>query len=67
MFFDNCEVPKENLLGGKNKGIYVLFTGLDYERLVLSSLPMGVMQSCFDHSLNYVNQRKQFGKKIGDF
>lgn len=67
LVFEDCEVPEENLLGEFNKGVYVLMSGLDYERLVLAAGPVGIMQSAFDVSLNYVKEREQFGKKIGEF
>jgi len=67
LVFQNCEVPSENILGQLNKGVYVLMSGLDYERLVLAGGPLGIMQACVDVVFPYVNQRKQFGKKIGEF
>jgi len=67
LIFDNCEVPEENILGKLNKGVYVLMSGLDYERVVLAAGPVGIMQSCMDVVLPYVHQRKQFGKAIGEF
>jgi len=50
-----------------DKGVYVLMSGLDYERLVLSAGPLGLMQACLDVVLPYVHDRKQFGQKIGEF
>jgi isovaleryl-CoA dehydrogenase len=67
LVFDNCEIPEENVLGQVGKGVYVLMSGLDYERLVLSGGPIGIMQASLDLALNYVQQREQFGKKIGEF
>jgi isovaleryl-CoA dehydrogenase len=60
-------VPEENILGQINKGVYVLMSGLDYERLVLAAGPVGIMQSALDITLNYVKSREQFGKPIGHF
>lgn len=54
LIFEDCEVPEENILGGLNKGVYVCMIGLDYERLVLSAGPVGLMQSAIDISLPYV-------------
>ena len=65
--FEDCEIPKENLLGELNKGVYVLMKGLDYERLLLSAGPVGIMQNCFDLCMDYVRERKQFNTRIGDF
>lgn len=67
LVFEDCEVPAENILGKENNGVYVLMKGLDYERLLLSAGPVGLMQSAFDITCDYVNERKQFGKKIGEF
>lgn len=54
-------------MGDLNKGVYVLMKGLDYERLILSAGPVGLMQKALDLTIAYANERKQFGKKIGDF
>ena len=55
------------MLGQINKGVYVLMTGLDVERLVLAAGPVGIMQACCDVAFNYVHQREAFGTKIGTF
>ena len=67
LVFEDCEVPVENMLGKINSGVYVLMKGLYYERLILSAGPVGIMQKCLDISLDYVNERKQFDKRIGEF
>ncbi|PVU90258.1 hypothetical protein BB560_006225 [Smittium megazygosporum] len=67
LVFDNCEVPAENVLGQVNKGVYVLMSGLEYERLVLAGGPLGLMQSALDITTEYVHNRKQFGQIIGSF
>lgn len=67
LVFQNCEVPAENVLGQEGKGVYVLMSGLDFERLVLSGGPVGIMQGCLDVVLPYVHTREQFGQKIGTF
>ena len=67
LVFDNCEVPEENVLGEINKGVYVLMSGLDLERLVLAAGPVGIMQASLDLTLGYITQREQFGKRIGEF
>ncbi|KAF9191638.1 hypothetical protein BGZ50_009268 [Haplosporangium sp. Z 11] len=67
LIFEDCEVPEENVLGAVGKGVYVLMSGLDYERLVLSGGPLGLMQSALDITLDYVHQRKQFNQPIGEF
>lgn len=67
LVFDHVEVPEENILGKLNHGVYVLMSGLDYERLVLAAGPVGIMQAAFDTTLDYVKDRKQFGKPIGEF
>lgn len=67
LVFDDCRIPKENLLGELHGGVYILMRGLDSERLVLSGGPLGIMQACMDLVLSYVHERKQFGKAIGEF
>jgi isovaleryl-CoA dehydrogenase len=67
LFFDNCEVPIENVLGGEGKGVKVLMSGLDYERSVLSGGPLGIMAACMDVVIPFVHERKQFGQSIGEF
>ncbi|WP_063344854.1 isovaleryl-CoA dehydrogenase [Vibrio jasicida] len=67
LVFQDCVVPKENLLGELNRGVEVLMSGLDYERVVLAAGPLGIMQACMDEVVPYVHDRKQFGKSIGEF
>ncbi|KKC99056.1 MULTISPECIES: isovaleryl-CoA dehydrogenase [Photobacterium] len=67
LVFTDCEVPAENLLGPENKGVEVLMSGLDYERVVLAAGPLGIMRACLDVCLPYIHDRKQFGKSIGEF
>ena len=67
LFFDDVEVPEENILGEVGKGVNVLMSGLDFERAVLAAGPLGIMQSCMDIVLPYLNERTQFGQSIGDF
>jgi isovaleryl-CoA dehydrogenase len=67
LVFENVEVPEENILGALNKGVYVLMSGLDYERLVLAAGPVGIMQSAFDITQDYLKTRQQFGQPIGSF
>ena len=67
LVFDDCEVPDENVMGPVNGGVGVLMSGLDYERVVLAGLQLGIMQACLDTVIPYVRERKQFGKPIGTF
>ncbi|EEX94208.1 isovaleryl-CoA dehydrogenase [Vibrio orientalis CIP 102891 = ATCC 33934] len=67
LVFDNCPVPKENILGELNQGVKVLMSGLDYERVVLAAGPLGIMQACLDIVIPYIHDRKQFGRSIGEF
>src|SRR5262252_4643006 len=67
LVFDNCEVPEANVLGEVGRGVNVLMSGLDYERIVLAAGPLGIMQACMDVVLPYVHERKQFGEPIGSF
>jgi len=65
--FENCEVPEDNVLGEVGEGVKVLMSGLDYERVVLSGGPLGIMAACLDVVLPYLHERKQFGNAIGEF
>jgi isovaleryl-CoA dehydrogenase len=67
LVFDDCDVPFENVLGEENKGVAVLMSGLDYERVVLSGGSLGIMSACMDVVVPYIHDRKQFGKSIGTF
>ena len=67
LVFDNCEVPEENVLGSVGGGAKVLMSGLDYERVVLSGGPLGIMAAVMDLVIPYVHERKQFGQAIGEF
>lgn len=67
LFFEDCEVPAENVLGGVGNGAKVLMSGLDYERAVLSGGPLGIMQAVMDNIVPYIHERKQFGQAIGEF
>ncbi|NCO51622.1 MAG: isovaleryl-CoA dehydrogenase, partial [Deltaproteobacteria bacterium] len=67
LVFEKCRVPVENILGELNGGVKVLMSGLDYERIVLSGGPLGIMAACLDAVLPYVHERKQFGHAIGEF
>ncbi len=67
LFFEDCEVPVENLLGEENKGIRVLMSGLDRERIFWSIAPIGVAQGAFDLAFHYAQERVQFGQPIIQF
>jgi isovaleryl-CoA dehydrogenase len=67
LVFEDVEVPYENVLGEENRGVEVLMSGLDYERVVLSGGPLGIMAACLDVAVPYVQERRQFGQAIGDF
>ncbi|MAL96974.1 isovaleryl-CoA dehydrogenase [Hydrocarboniclastica marina] len=67
LIFQDCRVPKENILGELNRGAKVLMSGLDYERLVLSGGPLGIMQAAMDVAVPYIRERRQFGQAIGEF
>jgi isovaleryl-CoA dehydrogenase len=67
LVFTNCEVPFENRLGEEGGGVRILMSGLDYERVVLSAGPLGIMAACLDVVVPYIHERKQFGKAIGEF
>ncbi|PTM42628.1 isovaleryl-CoA dehydrogenase [Bosea sp. 124] len=67
LVFEDCEVPEENVLGSVGRGVNVLMSGLDYERVVLSAGPLGIMQAALDVVMPYVHERRQFGQSIGQF
>jgi isovaleryl-CoA dehydrogenase len=67
LIFEDCEVPEDNVLGTVGEGVKVLMSGLDYERLVLSAGPLGIMAACLDVVVPYLHERKQFGQPIGEF
>ena len=67
LVFEDCQVPAGNVLGRENGGVAVLMSGLDYERVVLSGGPVGIMQACLDVVVPYMHERKQFGQSIGEF
>ncbi len=67
LIFDDVEVPFENVLGEEGKGVRVLMSGLDYERVVLAGIGTGIMAACLDEVMPYVAERQQFGTAIGNF
>jgi isovaleryl-CoA dehydrogenase len=67
LIFEDVEVPFENILGEEGKGVRVLMSGLDYERVVLSGIGTGIMAACLDEVMPYLASRKQFGQPIGSF
>ena len=67
LIFEDVEVPFENVLGEEGKGVRVLMSGLDYERVVLSGIGTGIMAACLDEVMPYIRERKQFGQPIGNF
>jgi isovaleryl-CoA dehydrogenase len=67
LLFEGCRVPRDNILGELGRGVQVLMSGLDYERVVLSAGPLGIMQACLDLVLPYVHERQQFARPIGEF
>ena len=67
LIFDDVEVPFENVLGEEGRGVAVLMSGLDYERVVLAGVGLGIMAACLDEIMPYMVERKQFGQPIGNF
>lgn len=67
LIFDDCEVPFENVLGEEGRGVAVLMSGLDYERVVLAGIGLGIMAACLDEIMPYMAERRQFGEPIGNF
>ncbi len=67
LVFEDCDVPFDNVLGEENKGVQVLMSGLDYERVVLAGIGVGIMHACLDVVVPYIHERKQFDQPIGEF
>ena len=67
LIFEDVEIPFENVLGEEGRGVNVLMSGLDYERVVLSGIGVGIMHAVLDHIMPYMHERKQFGQSIGNF
>ena len=67
LVFTDCEVPEENVMGTVGRGVNVLMSGLDYERVVLSGGPLGIMAACLDVVVPYIHERRQFDRPIGEF
>ncbi|MEO1918676.1 MAG: isovaleryl-CoA dehydrogenase [Paracoccaceae bacterium] len=67
LIFEDVDVPFENVLGEDGRGVNVLMSGLDYERVVLSGIGIGVMNAVLDHIMPYMHERKQFGESVGNF
>ena len=67
LIFEDCDVPFDNVLGEENKGVHVLMSGLDYERVVLAGIGVGIMHACLDVVVPYIHERKQFDQPIGEF
>ena len=67
LIFEDVEVPFENVLGEENRGVRVLMSGLDYERVVLAGIGLGIMAACMDEVMPYMAERRQFGQPIGNF
>ncbi len=67
LIFEDVEVPFENVLGEEGRGVRVLMSGLDYERVVLAGIGTGIMAACLDEIMPYMKERRQFGESIGNF
>ncbi len=67
LVFEDCRVPKTQVLGEVGQGVKILMSGLDYERVVLAGGPLGIMRNCMDVVMPYVHEREQFGSSIGEF
>ncbi len=67
LVFSDCFISEDRIMGPLHGGVGVLMSGLDYERVVLAGLQLGIMQACLDVVIPFVRERKQFGKAIGSF
>ena len=67
LIFENCEVPKENLLGALGKGFGIAMKTLDGGRIGIAAQALGIAQGAMDETIKYTKERKQFGKAIAHF
>lgn len=67
LIFDECRVPVENVLGEENRGVKVMMSGLDIERVMVSALSLGIGEGAFREAVKYSKERSQFGKEIANF
>ena len=67
LVFDNAKVSKEHLVGNKGDSIYHMMKNLEIERITISGISLGIAQACVDQCIKYANERKQFGKTIGNY
>ena len=67
LVFEDCRVPAENLIGGENKGVSVVMSGLDLERAFVSMVSLGISERAFELALEYVKTREQFGQPLASF
>ena len=67
LVFEDCRVPAENMVGGENRGVAVVMSGLDLERAMISPICLGVAERALELSVEYAQTRQQFGKSIGSF
>jgi alkylation response protein AidB-like acyl-CoA dehydrogenase len=67
VFFSDCHVPAERLIGREDHAWTQLMAGLNHERLIIAAQALGMAQRAFDDTLAYIKERKQFGRPIGSF
>jgi alkylation response protein AidB-like acyl-CoA dehydrogenase len=67
LFFTDCRVPEDRLVGVEDQGWRQLMAGLNHERLIIAAQALGIAQRAFDDTLDYVKERKQFGRPVGSF
>lgn len=67
LVFEDCRVPRENLVGEENRGVAVVMSGLDLERAMVAPVALGIAERALEIAVDYAKTRKQFGKPIGSF
>lgn len=67
LFFDNCRIPGDRLIGNEGEGLKIALATLDHTRITIGAQALGIAQGAFDHAVAYVKERRQFGKALAEF
>jgi alkylation response protein AidB-like acyl-CoA dehydrogenase len=67
VFFEDCQIPRQNLIGHQGEGFKIAMTALDSGRITVAAMAVGLAQAALDHALKYAAERRAFGQPIADF